>query len=83
MLLIRALVIALFVLTSISTALIYVIAELSLYLLFKISRDDFYYWVPGEGCFEIWVSFFGRVVFKVITDFTSNGEWCALCIICC
>ena len=74
MLLTRALVIALFILTSTSDAAIYIVADLGLYLLYKIIRSDFYYWIPGEGCFEICVSFFVRVVVKVITDFTSNGK---------
>ena len=76
MLLTRALVIALFVLTSTNVAAVYIIAELCLYLFYKIIRGDFYYWMPGTGCFEICVSIFGRVVVKVVTDFTSNGECC-------
>ena len=54
-------------------------ADLCFFLLYKIIRGDFYYWVPDHGCLEeIYVSLFARVVVKVITDFTSNGECCVL-----
>ena len=81
MLLTRALVIALLALASWNgtAAKIYIAADLCLYLLYKIIRGDFYYWVQCNGCLEeICVSIFGRVIVKVITDFTSNGECCVL-----
>ena len=52
-------------------ALAYIGADLGLYLLVKILRGDFWYWVPLGGNAEIVSSFIARVVVKVIADFTS------------
>ena len=74
MLLIKALVLVLLGLVSRSVAFLYIGADIGLFLLFKILRDDFYYWMPLDGYVGIIVSLLGRVIGKVVTDFTSNGE---------
>jgi hypothetical protein len=50
---------------------IYVGADLGLYLMIKILRGDFWYWVPAGGFLEFVLSIVGRIMVKVITDFTS------------
>ena len=42
-----------------------------MYLVIKLLRRDFWYWVPTGGKFEIVTSIFGRVLGKVTNDFTS------------
>ena len=74
MLLVKALVLVLLGLVSRSVAFFYIGADIGLFLLFKILRDDFYYWMPLDGYVGIIVSLLCRVIGKVVTDFTSNGE---------
>jgi hypothetical protein len=50
---------------------LYVGADLCLYLLVKIFRGDFWYWMPVGGKAEIVSSIVARVLVKVVTDFTS------------
>jgi hypothetical protein len=50
---------------------LYVGADLGLYLLLKVLRGDFWYWMPFGGNAEIVSSIVTRVLFKVVTDFTS------------
>jgi hypothetical protein len=50
---------------------LYVGADLGLYLLVKIFREDFWYWVPVGGNADIVFSIIARVLLKVVTDFTS------------
>jgi hypothetical protein len=52
-------------------ASLYVGADLVLYLLVKVVRGDFWYWVPVGGNAEIVTSITARVNAKVVTDFTS------------
>ena len=61
-------------LVSQRAALLYVCFDMGLYLLFKIVRGDFFYWLPLNGLLEIVVSAVVRVIAKVIVDYTSNGK---------
>jgi hypothetical protein len=54
---------------------LYVGADLGLYLLVKVLRGDFWYWVPLGGNAEIVSSIVARVLFKVVTDFTSIVQY--------
>ena len=45
--------------------------EMAVYLAYKLARRDFLYWVQVEGLFGAIVSFFERVVVKVIVDFSG------------
>jgi len=71
MLLIRCTTILLLGLIGKRWAFAYIGADLGLYLLVKIMRGDFWYWVPVGGKMEILLSLLCRVVVKIITDFTS------------
>ena len=46
-------------------------SEIMLYLVWKILRKDFSYWVPIEGPLGVSVSLVERVLVKVITDFSG------------
>jgi hypothetical protein len=50
---------------------LYVGADMLLYLLVKVIRGDFWYWIPAGGNTEIMSSIVARVLVKVVTDFTS------------
>jgi hypothetical protein len=50
---------------------LYVCADMLLYLLVKMLRGDFWYWIPAGGNVEIVNSIVIRVLVKVVTDFTS------------
>jgi hypothetical protein len=71
MLLIRCMTIALLGLMGGSWAFLYIGADLGLYILVKILRGDFWYWMPLGGNIEIVSSILARVIIKINTDFTS------------
>jgi hypothetical protein len=50
---------------------LYIGADLGLYLLVKVFRGDFWYWIPVGGNVEILSSIVFRVLVKIVTDFTS------------
>ena len=74
MLIVRALVLVMLGLVSQSLAIFYICFDMGLYLLFKIVRGDFFYWLPLNGFLEIIVSLIMRIASKVIVEYTSNGE---------
>ena len=45
--------------------------EITLFLVWKILRKDFLYWVPIEGPLSVLVSLVERVLVKVVTDFSG------------
>ena len=45
--------------------------EMLLYLVWKILREDFFYWLPVDGFLGIFGSFLVRVLVKVIVDFSG------------
>ena len=49
----------------------YIGADVGLFLFIKISRDDFFYWLPLEGMASIISSLVTRTGAKIITDFTG------------
>jgi hypothetical protein len=71
MLLLRCTTIVLLGLMGGSWAFLYIGADLGLYMLVKILRGDFWYWIPFGGNLEIVCSIFVRVIEKIIVDFTS------------
>jgi hypothetical protein len=71
MLLIRCTTIVLLGLMGGSWAFLYIGADLGLYMLVKILRGDFWYWMPVGGNAEIVSSLLNRVCVKIIVDFTS------------
>jgi len=74
MLIVRALILVMLGLVSQKLAIFYICFDMGLYLLFKIVRGDFFYWVPLTGFLEIVVSLHERIISKVIVDYTSNGK---------
>ena len=46
-------------------------ADMGLYLLFKVVRRDFYYWIPVRGILAIICAFISRIFVKIIVDFTG------------
>ena len=71
MLLIRCTTIVLLGLMGGSWAFLYIGADLGLYLLVKLLRGDFWYWISLGSNLEILSSILGRVMTKIIVDFTS------------
>jgi hypothetical protein len=72
MLLIRCTTIVLLGLMGGSWVFLYIGVDLGLYLLVKILRGDFWYWIPlGRSSLEIANSILCRVIVKIIVDFTS------------
>jgi hypothetical protein len=71
MLLIRCMTIVVLGLLGGRWVFLYVGTDLLLYLLVKILRGDFWYWLPLGGNAEIMSSIVARVLVKVVTDFTS------------
>ena len=55
-------------------AIAYIAADVGLFMAIKVARRDFYYWFPLEGWTQVIISFFCRLVMKVVVDFTSLGE---------
>ena len=49
----------------------YMAGDMALYLLQKVVRGDFHYWMPIEGAFGLFMSLLARVLVKTITDFTG------------
>jgi len=71
MLMIRAMTIVLLGLVGWNWAFAYIGLDLSLYLVVKTLKGDFWYWAPLGGYVEVVVSLFFRVIVKVINDFMS------------
>jgi hypothetical protein len=75
MLLIRCMTLVILALLDGRLASLYIFADLSLFLIVKLLRRDFWYWVPAGGGADILVSVVSRVVGKVVTDFTSMVQF--------
>jgi len=44
---------------------------MALYLLQKVARGDFHYWIPVDGAIGLFMSLMPRVMGKTVTDFTG------------
>jgi len=71
LLLVRAFSAAMLMLVNKRFLVIYLAGDMALYLLQKVARRDFHYWLPVDGAFGLFVSLLLRVVVKTITDFTG------------
>ena len=49
----------------------FVVGETIVYLAYKILWQDFFYWVRVEGPLAFCLSFFNRIVVKIIVDFSG------------
>jgi len=74
-LMIRCTSIVLFGLVSLKLAWAFILTDMALYLIFKVLRGDFYYWLPLGGKSEIVISIFTRIIIKAINDFTSIAQF--------
>ena len=50
---------------------IYWVSDMALYLLVKVARGDFHYWLPIDGAVGLRVSLLMRVIVKTITNFAG------------
>jgi len=50
---------------------LYMAGDMALYLLQKVLRRDFHYWMPVDGAFGLFLSLLMRVIVKTVTDFTG------------
>ncbi|GMH71543.1 hypothetical protein TL16_g05678 [Triparma laevis f. inornata] len=53
-----------------SHTVLYLFAELAVYLIYKVARNDYWYWTPGKGFTRFYISTCFRVFIKLVTDFT-------------
>ena len=70
MLLIRCMTIVVLALISTRWVFLYLVLDILLYLIIKVLRGDFWYWVPAGGSSEIFISILLRIIVKIISDFT-------------
>ena len=55
-----------------SLVLIFLGVEMGIYLLWKLARGEFRYWLPlTSNAASFFISFFLRVIVKIVTDFTG------------
>ena len=71
LLLVRAFSAAMLILVSKRYLAMYWAGDMALYLLQKVARGDFHYWLPVDGAFGLFVSLLMRVMVKTVTDFTG------------
>ena len=51
--------------------LVYLVSDMGLYFVYKILRRDLWHWVPLQGAASVVESVLGRLVVKVLVDFTG------------
>jgi len=71
LLLIRSFSAAMLILVNMRYFAMYMAGDMSLYLLQKVARGDFHYWMPVDGALGLLMSLLMRVFVKTITDFTG------------
>jgi len=71
LLLLRAFSAAMLMLVKKRYFMLYLGGDMAVYLLQKVLRGDFYYWMPVDGALGLFTSLVCRVVTKIITDFTG------------
>jgi hypothetical protein len=76
MLVIRCMTMVLLGLIQDKWAVSYILIDVSIYMVVKVLRHDFWYWMPlGGGTAEFVNSFFARINVKIMTDFTSGIQF--------
>jgi len=71
LLLIRSFSAAMLMLVEKRYFLLYLAGDMALYLLQKVLRGDFHYWMPVGGALGLLTSLLMRVIVKVLSDFTG------------
>jgi len=69
---------AILAVVNLNLALRFFVGEVGVYLLYKLLKRDFYYWVRLEVESSVIISLVERTLVKVITDFTVS-EWGCAC----
>jgi len=59
---------------DLNLALRFFVGEVGAFLLYKLLRRDFYFWVRLEGILSVVLAFFVRTFVKIVTDFTVSGS---------
>jgi hypothetical protein len=70
----RSLGYAILAVVDLNLALKFFVGEVGAYLLYKLLRRDFYYWLRLEGVLSVIISLIVRTIAKVIVDFTVSGN---------
>ena len=68
----RSLGYAILAVVDVNLALRFFVGEVGVYLLYKLLRRDFYWWIRVDGALSVIVAFIVRALVKVITDFTVS-----------
>ena len=71
MLLVRSFSAAMLMLVKKRYFVAYMAGDMALYLLQKVARGDFHYWIPVDGAIGLFLSLLMRVCVKTTTDFTG------------
>jgi hypothetical protein len=71
LLLLRGFSSALLISASPSYFFMYITIDMLVFLLYKIMRNDFYYWLPFTGITDTLVSLVMRIIVKTISDYTG------------
>ena len=71
LLLVRAFSAAILMLVNTRYLVMYLAGDMALYLLQKVARGDFFYWMPVAGALGLVMS---RVMVKTIADFTTSED---------
>ena len=74
----RSLGYAILAVVDLNLALRFFVGEVGAFLLYKLLRRDFYYFMRLEGVLSVVTAFVVRTLGKVITDFTVS-EWGCAC----
>ena len=72
--LIRSLGYAILAVVDLNLALRFFVGEVGAFLLYKLLRRDFYFWLRLEGILSVVLAFFVRTFVKIVTDFTVSGS---------
>ncbi len=68
----RSLGYAILAVVDLNLALKFFVGEVGAYLLYKLLRRDFYFWVRLEGVLSVIIPLIERTLVKVIVDFTVS-----------
>jgi len=70
----RSLGYAILAVVDLNLALKFFVGEVGVYLLFKLFKRDFYYWLRLEGVLSVIIALLFRTLVKVVADFTVSGD---------
>jgi len=70
----RSLGYAILAVVDLNLALRFFVGEVGVFLLYKLLRRDFYFWLRLEGILSVVLACFVRKFVKIVTDFTVSGS---------